>query len=455
MTAALKVSISGAGWADNAVASRLVEELEGIDVRVVTEGPPDQAVLAAGPGLEYLVRRLRADGHRRVVAIVSDPTLNVWRLLAAGSTDVIESDDQTAFVIEAKLRRWAEIDAVVTSDLVSLNLVGRSRVWLDALEQLVEIALFSSKSVLITGESGTGKEMAARLVHTLDRRPDKGKLVILDCTTIVPTLSGSELFGHAKGAFTGASSDRAGAFALAHRGTLFLDEVGELPSPLQSELLRVVQEGTYKPVGSDRWERTEFRLVCATNRDLEVMQASGAFRSDLYHRIAATSVRLPSLNDRLQDVFALATHFLRVEWGNAAPALSPTVQSYLRQRSYPGNVRDLKQLVARMSCRHVGPGPLTVGDIPEEERPRDDLVDWWVEAGLVRAIERAVGSGAALRELKEIVADVAVDAALAAAEGNIALASRRLQVTERAVQLRLKARKVTDESSVRHLSMVK
>jgi transcriptional regulator with GAF, ATPase, and Fis domain len=156
------------------------------------------------------------------------------------------------------------------------------------------------------------------------------------------------LFGHAKGAFTGASSDRHGAFALAHRGTLFLDEVGELPGHLQSELLRVIQEGTYKPVGSDRWEHTEFRLVCATYRDLHAMQAGDTFRTDLYHRIAATSVRLPSLRDRGSDLLALTGYFLAVELGEHAPSLSPAVEAYLRQRDYPGNVRDLKHLVARM-----------------------------------------------------------------------------------------------------------
>jgi transcriptional regulator with GAF, ATPase, and Fis domain len=357
-------------------------------------------------------------------------------------------------VIEAKLRRWAAIDSMLASDLVRKNLVGRSRAWLDALEQLVEIALFSTKSVLITGESGTGKEMAARLVHTLDQRADKGKLVTLDCTTIVPSLSGSELFGHAKGAFTGASSDRRGAFALAHRGTLFLDEVGELPAHLQSELLRVVQEGSYKPVGSDRWDHTEFRLVCATNRDLQAMQAIGAFRSDLYHRITATVVRLPSLGDRVADLLPLASHFLNAELGDDAPPLSPMVESYLVGRDYPGNVRDLKQLIARMCCRHVGPGPLTVGDIPEDERPQGDPSGWWSDVALVAAVERAIEAGAPLRELKETVAELAVDAALATSDGNVALAARRLQVTERAVQMRRAARKVAEVPAERRLSVM-
>ena len=128
--------------------------------------------------------------------------------------------------------------------------------------------------------------------------PDKRDLIVVDCTTIVPTLSGSEFFGHERGAFTGAMSAREGAFAAADRGTLFLDEVGELPMTMQAELLRVIQEGTYKRVGADRWRTTRFRLVCATNRNLEAELAAGRFRLDLFHRLAANLVRLPPLRER-------------------------------------------------------------------------------------------------------------------------------------------------------------
>ena len=122
--------------------------------------------------------------------------------------------------------------------------------------------------MLVTGESGTGKERVAQLIHELDPRPNKGKLVVLDCSTVVPSLSGSEFFGHEKGAFTGAAAAREGAFELANGGTLFLDEVGELTVALQAELLRVIQEGTFKRVGSNMWRKSTFRLVCATNRDV-------------------------------------------------------------------------------------------------------------------------------------------------------------------------------------------
>ena len=130
------------------------------------------------------------------------------------------------------------------------NLVGSGPAWTVTLRQIVEIALFTAAAVLITGESGTGKELVARLLHTLDRRPRKGDLVVLDCTTIVPELAGSEFFGHERGAFTNAVAPRDGAFALADNGTLFLDEIGELPLPLQADLLRVVQDAPYKRAGA-------------------------------------------------------------------------------------------------------------------------------------------------------------------------------------------------------------
>src|SRR5262249_53288499 len=161
-----------------------------------------------------------------------------------------------------------EVREVLDSPLVRQNLVGESTAWKRFLSDVIEATLFSQASILLIGESGTGKELISRLIHTLDRRPDKKKLIIVDCTTIAPELSGSELFGHERGSYTKAIQSREGAVALANGGTLFLDEVGELPLNLQAELLRVLQEGTYKKVGSNSWQRSNFRLICATNKDL-------------------------------------------------------------------------------------------------------------------------------------------------------------------------------------------
>jgi transcriptional regulator with GAF, ATPase, and Fis domain len=411
--------------------------------------------LAAGPGIVLLdrlgaeeaaaVARSSRRGQVRVLAIAAGAAAlgagDMWLLLELGAADVFVWEDRsTAAAAVARLRRWSEIDRLVDSPAVRDRLVGRSAAWRSVLRQVVEVARFTAASVLLTGESGTGKELVARLVHDLDPRPDKGALVVVDCTTVVPTLSGSEFFGHERGAFTGAVSARDGAFALADRGTLFLDEVGELPPPLQAELLRVVQEGMYKRVGSNLWRSTRFRLVCASNRDLVGEQAAGAFRSDLYYRIAAATIRLPPLRDRAEDMLLLFEHFLaELAPDGRAPALASVVREVLLRRDYPGNVRDLRQLAVRMSNRHVGPGPATVGDLPEEEWP---LLDRAPGTGPGRApdwdtaVRLALAGGASLRELRDAAADAAVRVAIEEADGNIRQAAGRLGVTDRALQLR-------------------
>ncbi len=424
------------GRATERCAGGLIDELRSCGVEVAERFIIGSPIVIVDPGVRPgTVARLRAQGHRRILVIDVDGAAEAWELLAAGAADVLDYDDQVGASVLARLDRWHQIDAILASDLVRQNLVGTSQLWLQALEELIEAARFSHAPLLISGQSGTGKEMAARLVHTLDPRPDKGQLVVVDCTTIVPTLAGSELFGHAKGAFTGALAPRRGAFALADTGTLVLDEVGELPLSLQSELLRVIQEGTYKPVGSDKWERTSFRLVAATNRDLLAMQTSGAFRADLYHRVSAIAVSLPALGERTGDIPILARHFLRDQGAGPPAELAPAVERYLLGRPYPGNVRDLKHLMARMAYRHVGPGRLTLGDVPHEER-LDVGFSWQTDPALLDWVQRAIEAGAGLRDLKEAVADLAVGAALVAGEGNVSVAARRLGVTPRALQFR-------------------
>lgn len=320
--------------------------------------------------------------------------------------------------------------------------MGHSPAWRRVVRQTVEIARFTDAPLLITGESGTGKELIARLVHTLDQRAAKRDLVVTDCTTIVPELSGSEFFGHERGAFTGAVAARDGAFALANGGTLFLDEVGELPPMLQAELLRVVQEHTYKRVGSNTWQKTDFRLVAATNRNLLDEQAAGRFRRDLYYRMAACLCHLPPLRDRREDILPLVEHFIEKLRPDAPPPLTDAVKDYLSVREYPGNVRDLKQLVTRMLLRHVGPGPITVGDIPEDERPAADFeIPDWRGNGFDHAIHLALQQGLGLKEIGREAEDAAERIALAEAEGNLQRAASKLGVTDRALQMRRAARK--------------
>jgi transcriptional regulator with GAF, ATPase, and Fis domain len=261
--------------------------------------------------------------------------------------------------------------------------------------------------------------------------------VVVDCTTVVPELAGSEFFGHERGAFTGAQNAREGAFALADGGTLFLDEVGELPLPLQAQLLRVIQERTFKRVGANLWSRTDFRLVCATNRDLAADVEAGRFRRDLYHRIAAHCCRLPSLSERTEDILPLALHFLRETLpADVTASFGPAAQELLLTRKYPGNVRELRQLVLRIAKRHVGPGPITVGDLPLDELGRSEALGSWPNAALDEAVGQALAAGVGLREIGVEATEAAIRLALRDACGNVQRAAQRLKVTDRALQIR-------------------
>ncbi|CAN7296479.1 sigma 54-interacting transcriptional regulator [Pseudoduganella sp. LjRoot289] len=336
----------------------------------------------------------------------------------------------------ARLRRWHAVQQLMDSDLVQACLVGDSPVWRALVRNVVEVAAFSQSPVLITGETGTGKEQIAQLIHRLGGA--RGELVVLDCTTLSAELSGSEFFGHERGAFTGAANARDGAFALADGGILFLDEVGELPLAMQAQLLRVIQEQKYKRVGSNTWQPTRFRLVCATNRDLEAGVADGSFRADLYYRIAGWRCRPPPLRERQGDILPLARHFIRL----LAPEgpgceLDPAVRDYLLTRDYPGNVRDLRQTVARIWHRHCGPGPVTIGDVPPDERPHGASV--WPDSCFANAVRHAVDMGVGLGRITQAAGDMAIQLVLEQEGDNNQRAAARLGVTDRALQLRRKA----------------
>lgn len=389
--------------------------------------------------------RLSRLGANRVLAVAAARTAleggSAWRLLRCGASDVFswDSTEDPAGAIAARLERYAQVDELVDSKRVREHLVGRSAVWLNILRQVVEVARFTDASVLLTGESGTGKELVARLIHSLDARSKKCDLVVLDCTTVVPELAGSEFFGHERGAFTHAISARDGAFALADGGTLFLDEVGELSLTLQAELLRVVQEGTYKRIGSNTWRQIQFRLICATNRDLLQEQRSGTFRTDFYHRIASWTCTLPALSERQPDILPLARHFLKEVYPEEPrPDFDPLVQEFLLTREYAGNVRELRQLAHRIAKRHVGNGPITIGDIPENERQSaaESERRAWHDGEFERPIRRALAAGAGLKEITQRAAETVIQIALAETEGNLQRAAARLKVTDRALQMR-------------------
>jgi transcriptional regulator with GAF, ATPase, and Fis domain len=400
--------------------------------------------LAAAPSdkLFRFVQETCAALPARVVVVLETKELSaepdIWRLLEAGASDIVPWSADAPRHIAARLARWAETEALVQSPQVQGTLVGQSPAWLRFLRTAVEIARYDQGTVLLMGESGTGKERVAHAIHQLDAERSEGDLVVVDCTTIVPELSGSEFFGHERGAFTGATAPREGAFALANGGTLFLDEVGELPLPMQAQLLRVIQEKTYKRVGSNLWHQTDFRLICATNRDLKIEVTEGRFRHDLYHRIASHVIALPPLRQRPDDILPLAQHFVRELCPEArAPTFDPLVRQYLLTRAYPGNVRELRQTVCRLVSRHAGAALITAGDIPHDERDLGAVAPHvWPDESFLQSVHDALNRGIGLKEISRAAEDAAVRIAASRENGNLQRAARMLGVTDRALQLR-------------------
>ena len=236
----------------------------------------------------------------------------------------------------------------------------------DAMHEVVRRtnALASGNSpVLISGETGTGKELIARALHALGPRR-AGPLVVVDCGALPSTLLEAELFGHERGAFTGAERARAGAFERADGGCIFLDEIGELPSPAQAALLGVLERKRFRRVGAERDQSVDVRVLSATNRDLRCEVNRGTFRADLYYRLAGASLWLPPLRERKEDIAPLARHFVRDLTGDPG-ALGEDVFAVLAERSWPGNARELRAMVERIVSFGVGELGLTA--VPQSE----------------------------------------------------------------------------------------
>ncbi len=240
-------------------------------------------------------------------------------------------------------------------------LVGESAAFRQAVRNLPAVAK-GDATVLVTGETGTGKELIARAIHYLStRRPHP--FVAVNCGSIPDTLLEAELFGHERGAFTDAHAERAGLIAQANRGTLFLDEVDALTMRAQVALLRVLQEKSYRPIGSARERQADVRVVAATNTALEELVHAGAFRSDLYYRLRIFTLHLPALRERAEDIPVLAEHFLRKHTtGSAPPFFTEAAMDSLRAHSWPGNIRELESAIIR-GIAYCVDGLIDTGDL--------------------------------------------------------------------------------------------
>src|SRR6476620_7298227 len=304
----------------------------------------------------------------------------LWRWVAQGDGDLVITDvvmpDENGFDLLPRIKKLRpELPVVVMSaqntfmtairalsqPRIALNqsaegeqedipLVGRSPAMQEIYRALARL-MTTDLTVMITGESGTGKELVARALHDYGRRK-KGPFVALNMAAIPRELIESELFGHERGAFTGAVQRSAGKFEQASGGTLFLDEIGDMPPEAQTRLLRVLQEGEYTTVGGRTPIKANVRIVAATHRDLRRLIQQGLFREDLFYRLNVVPIRLPPLRERLDDIPELANHFLRAATADGLPAkvLSPEAMARLKQHRWPGNVRELVNLVRRLSA---------------------------------------------------------------------------------------------------------
>ncbi len=283
------------------------------------------------------------------------------------------------------------------------GIVGKSR----AIEELIrklELVARSKSTILITGETGTGKELAARAIHARSAQRER-PLIKVSCAAIPDTLIESELFGHVKGAFTGAIANRRGRFALADGGTIFLDEIGTLGAPVQAKLLRVLQEREFEPVGSERTHAVDVRVIAATNRDLRAMVSEGRFLEDLYYRLSVIPVALPPLRERREDIPLLVEHFLQKHAqrvGRRMEGVEPAALERLGAYDWPGNVRELENTIERAvvlaSDSVIDTAAVSILEPPSACSPMSlpspklhENVEWVEQESVRRALQRSGG----------------------------------------------------------------
>ncbi len=331
-------------------------------LRRVEERPYDLVILdimmPEMDGIEVLQRIKEAHPDIDVVMITGLAEINIAvRAMKLGAFDYLPKPfepDQLKLVLERALERRRlvqenlNLKSAVSSKYRFENIIGASPA-MQGVYRLIAQCAPTNSTVLITGESGTGKELIARAIHYNSLRKDR-PFVAVDCNSLTETLLESELFGHVKGAFTGAISNKRGMFEVADGGTLFLDEIGNISLQTQAKLLRVLQEREFRAVGDTRTQTTNIRLVTATNKDLKAMVAEGSFREDLYYRINIFPIHMPPLRERREDIPALAFHFLnefRGELGKEVTEISEGAMNALVNYEWPGNVRELENTVHR------------------------------------------------------------------------------------------------------------
>ena len=401
-----------------------------IDLAIVDYKMPGQN------GLEVLKEIKKISPETEVIMITAYGTIETAvNVMKAGAIDYITKPidlEEVLFLI----KRESEHRAVVRENnalrqqlqekgITQKEIISKSR----KMEKLINLAgrvAKSKASVLIQGESGTGKELLARLIHTLSPRSDKS-LITVNCSALPESIIESELFGHEKGAYTGAHKQRIGRFEQADNGTLFLDEIGELPGTIQVKLLRFLQEEEFQRVGGDRTLTSDVRIVCATNKDLNDEVQKGNFRKDLFFRINVVTMEIPPLRERKEDIQDLVDHFLnRFSKRNskAFHDISRDALNLLVKYDYPGNVRELKNILERAVVITRG-SSINIEDLPFKEEDQMSFKELFKRKGT----------------LKDILEDLEfrlVKEALDMTDGHQSKAAERLGISERMLRYKIK-----------------
>jgi two-component system, NtrC family, response regulator AtoC len=315
------------------------------------------------PGIDAcdLIHQMRLEVTDVVLLALSSvqDTAHVVRTMRAGASDFL-AKPASATTVQSAIRTALTRSEASGADLAGggeadrfwpdLDLLYRNSERMRGVEDIVRRAADTNATILLLGESGTGKEMVAKSIHYISQRRDRPFLKV-NCASLPGDLLESELFGHEKGAFTGAHRRKPGKFELAHRGTFLLDEIGEMPLGLQAKLLHVLQDGRFFRVGGSEMIETDVRLIAATNRDLASVMATGQFREDLYYRLNVVTIAIPPLRERREEIPLLVEHFLRKfcrQYDRETPRIGPDTLQQMQDYAWPGNVRELENMVKRL-----------------------------------------------------------------------------------------------------------
>ncbi len=409
-------------------------------------------------GMDLLRAALRDDPARPVVMLTAHGTVdNAVEALKTGAFDYLTKpfDQNEVRVIVRKALRTRELasteasrqegsPAKETGIPTRFGIIGQSPPILELYAILQKVA-DTPTTVLVTGESGTGKELVARALHENSSRRDK-PFIKVNCAAIPKDLMEAELFGHERGAFTGAIASKPGRFELASGGTLFLDEIGELPSDMQVKLLRVLQESEFERVGGIKTLQVDVRLVAATNRDLKKEIASGGFREDLFYRLNVVPIALPALRERSGDIPLLCEHFVakfRARLKKNVTGVDPAAMEKLCAYGWPGNIRELENVIERAVLFADG-ATIAVADLPEDVRAKNGGPaprSTEVTADEAEDGDGGVGADGLKERVKAAMSRLEhdlIERALVQTQGNVTHAARLLKISRKGLQLKMK-----------------